>query len=258
MGTRAGCRSGCCSVTATWCRTPPAGMRIPARAPTSASFGPPVSTTSGACTCPSLVLHPGHPVAVAQQAAEVDLLGHPHAAAEQRHGVGGHVARRADEPVVGAERPAEGLAGGQRRVDRVHLVRLQPDHGHAERRLHGRPVAGGRDLRRGEARQQVALADEPGVGAESPPLAQVEPAGPDAEADGLRAYRPVAGPRPRRGCSRPGRARPFRRARPGRRPAFAQEVRAPRADRPAADHDGVRGVRETRRGHWHEHDAGIN
>src|SRR5262249_8468035 len=58
IGTRDGSRPGCCSVTATWCRTPPAGVRIPASAPPRASLGPPVSTTTGACTSPSLVRTP--------------------------------------------------------------------------------------------------------------------------------------------------------------------------------------------------------
>ncbi|HET6192331.1 MAG TPA: hypothetical protein VFE59_35650, partial [Trebonia sp.] len=40
--------AGCTSVTATWCRAPPAGMRMPASAPTAASFGPPVRITSPA------------------------------------------------------------------------------------------------------------------------------------------------------------------------------------------------------------------
>ena len=58
MGTRAGSRSGCGSVTAIWCRTPPAGMRIPDSAPTCASFGPPVSTTRPVAMGPALVSTP--------------------------------------------------------------------------------------------------------------------------------------------------------------------------------------------------------
>ena len=33
MGTRLGSKSGCGSVTATWWRTPPTGIRMPASAP---------------------------------------------------------------------------------------------------------------------------------------------------------------------------------------------------------------------------------
>ena len=105
---------------------------------------------------------------------------------QQGHGVGGHVARRADVPVVGAERAAQCLPRGQRRVDRVHLVRIQPYRADPERRLHGQPLPGGLDLGRGEARQQVALADEARVGAELRVLPEVEPAGPDAQAHRLR------------------------------------------------------------------------
>ena len=45
-------------MTATWCRTPPAGTLTPARAATSASSGPPVSTTSGLSIRPRLVSTP--------------------------------------------------------------------------------------------------------------------------------------------------------------------------------------------------------
>ena len=58
IGSRDGARSGCGSVTATWCRTPPAGTGTPASLPTSASSGPPVSTTIGAAIGPWLVCTP--------------------------------------------------------------------------------------------------------------------------------------------------------------------------------------------------------
>lgn len=55
IGSRSGARSGCGWVTATWCLTPPAGIRSPASAPTAARSGPPVSTTSGVVTGSAVV-----------------------------------------------------------------------------------------------------------------------------------------------------------------------------------------------------------
>lgn len=45
-------------MTATWCRTAPAGIVTPASLPTAASSGPPVRTTSGAAIGPALVRTP--------------------------------------------------------------------------------------------------------------------------------------------------------------------------------------------------------
>jgi len=53
IGNRSGAKSGCAWVTTTWCRTPLVGIRTPAGAPTSASAGPPVSTTRGVATSPA-------------------------------------------------------------------------------------------------------------------------------------------------------------------------------------------------------------
>ena len=246
MGTRDGCRSGCCSVTATWCLTPPAGIRIPARAPTCASLGPPVSTTRGARISPSLVVTPGHlAIAAGEQAAEGHPLGDRDAAPQQGHGVGGHVARRAEVPVVGAERAAQRLPWGQRRVDRVHLVRVQPYRADPELRLHGQPLPGCLDLGRGEARQQVALADEARVGAELRALPEVEPAGPDAQAHRLRGA--ALQPDHARGAAARALAEHALLDQHDTLQARrAQEVGAPRADRPAANHDRVRGTRKPR------------
>ena len=46
------------AVTTTWWRAPPAGTLAPAVAPTSASFGPPVSTTRSVSMGPSEVSTP--------------------------------------------------------------------------------------------------------------------------------------------------------------------------------------------------------
>ena len=58
MGTRSGARSGCGSVTATWCRAPPAGILAPASRPTVASSGPPVRTTVSVAIGPASVSTP--------------------------------------------------------------------------------------------------------------------------------------------------------------------------------------------------------
>ena len=96
--------------------TPPAGMRRPARRPTAASFGPPVSTTRPASIRPwlvSTVAVDAGPVASPRNATS---LGDLDSAAQQRHGVGGHVTGRRDVPVLGAEGAAERLSRRQRRV----------------------------------------------------------------------------------------------------------------------------------------------
>jgi len=174
------------------------------------------------------------------------------AAADQRHRVGGHVARRPDETVLGAEGAAERLPGRERRVGRVHLVRVQPPHRDAERGLHGHPLARRRDLRLGEAGQQVALLGEPGVGADLVPLAQVEPAGPLAQAD--RLGRPALHPdHPGRPAARTLAEQALLDQDDSGQPGPAQEVGAPGAHRPAAHHHGVRVIT-----HWHTTDADID
>jgi hypothetical protein len=187
----------------------------------------------------------------AGQAAERDVLGYLDPAAQQRHGVGGHVPGRRDIAVLGAEGPAERLSRRQRRVDLVHLARIEPAHRNAQAGLHRHPLAGRDHVRLGEAGKQVALLGEPGVGADLVPLAQVELAGPLTQHDGLG--RPALHP--------DDAGRPAARALPEvalldqddpAQPGLAQEVRAPRAHRPAADHHGVSAS------HWHSTDAGID
>ena len=58
IGSRSAARSGWGSVTTTWCRAPPTGMRTPAARPTAASIGPPVSTTRLVAISPALVSTP--------------------------------------------------------------------------------------------------------------------------------------------------------------------------------------------------------
>ena len=53
IGTSCTSKAGTGAVTTTWWRAPPAGIRPPAAAPTSASFGPPVSTTCSVSIGPS-------------------------------------------------------------------------------------------------------------------------------------------------------------------------------------------------------------
>src|SRR5262249_54597222 len=97
--------------------------------------------------------------------------------------------------------------------------------------------------------------DEARVGAEFLALAQIEPAGPDAEPDRLRGA-PLQ-PDHARGTAARALAEHALFHQDDALPAgLPQEVGAPRPDGPAADPHGVGGVRRPR--HWHEPDAGIN
>ncbi len=257
MGTRSGRRSGCGSVTATWCRTPPAGILIPASAPTSASFGPAGEHHERGADPPGGRLHPGHPAALHHQAGEPDLLAHPDAAEGQGDRVGGDVARRGDVAVVVAEGAAQGLARREGGVGRVHLRRVEPAHRHPQRGLHGQPLPGRGHLGLGEAGKQVALGDEAGVDAKLVTLAKVEAAGPLAQAHrgGRAALHPdhAGGPA--------ARALPEQALLQQHHPVqarAAQEVGTPAADGSAADDHRVGAARMARRGHWHEPDADIN
>jgi hypothetical protein len=107
--------------------------------------------------------------------------------------------------------------------------------------LHRHPFARRGDVARRETGQQVTLLGEPGVGAEFVPLAQVELPGPLAEPD--RGRRPALHPDD---AGRPAARTLAKQAllhqhNPGQ-PGPAQEVSAPRAHRPAADHHRVRGA----------------
>ena len=192
-------------------------------------------------------LHSGDRLALGGQAGERDPLADLHAAGGQRHRVGGHVARRGQVAVVRAVRAAHGQARGHRRVQRVQLARLRPADVQAQLALHGHPLAGIRDIRRGEARDRVALRGEARVDPELGGLAQVEPPGPLAQQHGpLRA---ALGAHDARGAAAGALAEgPLLQQDDPAHAGLAQEVRAPRADRAAAHHHGVRGVATARLG----------
>ena len=180
-----------------------------------------------------------HATAAGRQAAEGDVLADLDAAADQRHRVGSDVARRRDETVLGAEGAAERLPGRERRVGRVHFAGIEPAHRDAQRGLHRHPLVRRRDLRLGEAGQQIALLGEPGVGADLVALAQVELAGPLTQAHRLRrpALHPDHAGRP---AARPLAEEALLDQDDPRQSGLPQEVRAPGAHRPAAHHHGIR------------------
>ena len=116
---------------------------------------------------------------------------------------------------------------------------IEPAHRDAQRGLHLHPRARRRDLRFGEAGQQVALLGEPGVGADLVSLAQVEPAGPLAQA--YRLGRPALHPdHAGRPAARALAEEALLDQDDPRQPGLAQEVRAPGAYRPATDDYGIR------------------
>jgi acetate---CoA ligase (ADP-forming) len=201
----------------------------------------------------------GHARAVKDRAVkpgERGPLRHVHAAADQRGGVGRHVARRRDEAVLRAVGRAERLPRRHRRVELADLVRVGPADRDALGPLHRDPLVRGRHFGPGEARQQVALPGEARVGADLGLLRDVEVTGPAPQPDRFRgsALQP----------HHPGRAAARALAQVSlldeddvSKPGFPQEVRAPGADGAAADHDGVRGSWQFA-DRWHGFDAVID
>ena len=166
IGSRSGAKSGCGSVTTTWWRAPPRG---------DPHAGAPPDRRQRR---PAGQHHPrGGDVAGrradADDAAALDVRSpvnavrsqHPHAGAEQRGGVGQHVARRVDVPVARRRTTQPSvcpgaIAGFIASTSSESTQRTSSP----TRLLHRDPLAAAaRDLRLGEARHEVALRHEAGV-----------------------------------------------------------------------------------------------
>ena len=263
MGTRSGARSGCGSVTATWCRTPPAGTVTPASAATSAISGPPVSTTSGAVIGPAEVRTPVTRAASHVQAGEADPLAHLDAADGQGHGVGGDVARRrrGSRPRRSRCRPACGRGPGSGSARRA-----RPGSSHRTSRpsefcmaIRSRAALTSASVKHG---MHVALRGEARSRCPARRAGSGRSGGTTRRGAPPTACRPGSRTMPRPGCWRPGRGCASRPGPPGpgrcgagsrrtrRRPCRRRPPPRRRRRRAGAACAGCR--------HWHEADSDLD
>ena len=236
------------SVTTTWWRAPPDGIRTPAAAPTAArrraagQHDPARGDVAGRGADAGHRDRPSTTSPVNAVRSQTRTPG-----GEQRRGVGEHVARRVDVAVPGGvrRRPASAPAPSPGSSSSTSS-RSDPPHVEAE------PPAASRSGRApratsalGEARHEVALRDEARVDAEQVLLPGVEVAAEQPEPDGRLGAALGAHHARRRASWRPGpRVSPLEQhdvAEAG----SAQEPRAPGADRAAADDDGIGAARHT-------------
>ena len=127
-------------MTTTWCRVPPAGIRAPAVAPTSASCGPPVSTTRSVSIGPVRGVDADDTAARGAQTGERAALPDVHAVRGERRGVGQHVAWRIDVAVARRIRRAERRARREAGLPIVDVRAGEPFHLEAQRALQRDPL----------------------------------------------------------------------------------------------------------------------
>ena len=240
IGRRSTSKSGCGSLTATWCRAAPTHRRAPTSLADLAQRRAAGEQHARRRDRARGRLDAGDaPASAARgrgaESQERTALAERHARRLHRERVRAHVPRRIDVSVGRDVAAAAMAAGRERRVQPARLAGVDPPHVEAGLPLHRHALAAGALLGRGGGEDDVAELAEAGVGAEQPPAGRGRSRRSTARAPPSPACHPAGGPRPPRATTRPAPPAPAPGPRPGPRrrwPRTSSPTRRPSRRRP--------------------------